>query len=142
MLLLISERIFFLPEQPTITPGVVRPTERPLPNTDQSYDVNQPTSDVVRGRTLYLDVVTSGRPGESVTWRLPSGRRLRTGETFGRFTVFSNGTLRIVDAQPQDSGSYEVILSSPGGEATQASDVKIFGKNVSQRICFFFIFIF
>lgn len=88
--------------------------ERPISDADRRFFPGQ-AGDILRGRDATLSGQVSGRPRPTVTWRLPSGRQLRRGESDGRVTVLNNDDLKIENAQPEDAGNYRIVASNSAG---------------------------
>ena len=83
---------------------------------------------VGKGNDLDVDVSYSGNPRPDVIWSLPSGRRLRVGETYGRFSVSDGGSLRINDSEAADSGSYRAIAVNRAGQDETDTLVRVVGR--------------
>ena len=86
----------------------------PIPTSDRIFYPGQ-SAEVVRGRTVSFVAGASGRPTPHVSWRLPSKRLLRAGQSHGRVSVADNGDLQITNAQPKDSGRYIVYARNVAG---------------------------
>ena len=119
-----------LPVAPTIADG---PTDAPTPAPDgdavgyAGQDVS-----VYLGRTLQLDADVQGIPDPSVVWRLPSGERISTGTSSGRFTVLPSNSLVVRDVQPRDAGRYRIIATNPAGIARKRSRVTVLGMSMTK----------
>ena len=74
------------------------------------------------GETLIFKDGTYGEPMPSVTWILPSGRRMNVGDKFDRFEVLDDGSLRVTNATPSDDGAYRFITTSVSGTDGSASN--------------------
>ena len=114
-------------EAPTISDPPRRTPERPVSDQDQTYFVGQ-SSDVVAGRTVTLRIPVLGEPAPSVTWTLPSGRRMRPGDRYDRFSVTDDGALQIKDSRIGDTGSYRVTASNAAGQRSVVIPVAVFGE--------------
>lgn len=101
--------------------------ERPLPDADREYPVGEP-SDVYLGRTVTLTCSSAGVPPGDVTWNLPSGGRLRPGESEGHVSVNDNGDLVVSDSRSGDSGQYTCTATSSMGAGSSASQVNVYGS--------------
>ena len=100
--------------------------EEPIPDRDVRYRAGQSVY-ARRGRTFTVDVSYSGDPLPGIVWRIPSGRRLRVGEIYGRYRVLDSGSLQVQDAQPRDSGTYRVIAVSRAGQDVIDTPVRVVG---------------
>ena len=69
--------------------------------------------------------VNSSCPIVNILWHLPDGRRMETGESSGRTSVLSNGSLLISDSQLGDSGEYEAEARTIGGSDFAISSLRI-----------------
>lgn len=107
-------------------PPAVEP-DKPVPDSDVTYLAGQ-TVYASKGKRFTVDVSYSGSPRPGIVWRLPSGRRLRTGERYGRYRVLNSGSLQVDDAQPRDSGSYRAIAVSRAGQDVIDTPVRVLGK--------------
>jgi hemicentin len=116
-----------LAESPFIPEPAVRPPQRPLSDSDQSYDSGQ-AAEVVAGRSVSVSVPAMGSPRPRISWLLPSGRRLSSGESYERFSVDEAGRLQIRKAESGDSGDYTTIASNTAGKSTRVSRVTVFGS--------------
>ena len=107
------------------TPPVTAPS--PQPDQDMQYFAGQ-NARIYRGRNLKLAVQASGRPVPGLTWRLPSGRRLKSGTSYDRFTVRDDGTLEVSDVRVSDEGTYRAIASNVAGLAKAKSRLSVLGN--------------
>ncbi|XP_062517142.1 peroxidasin homolog [Corticium candelabrum] len=120
-----------LPDRPVITtPPVTAPS--PQPDQDMQYFAGQ-NARIYRGRNLKLAVQASGRPVPGLTWRLPSGRRLKSGTSYDRFTVRDDGTLEVSDVRVSDEGTYRAIASNVAGLAKAKSRLSVLVPNSFQQ---------
>ena len=104
----------------------MKPSQRPVPDSDQSYESGQP-AEVVAGRSVSVSVTAMGSPRPRISWTLPSGRRLSSGESYKRFSVGETGRLQIQTAESGDSGDYTAIVSNAAGRSTRVTRVTVFG---------------
>jgi hypothetical protein len=116
-------------EPPAISDPPRRVPEKPVSDQDRTYVVGQ-QSDVIAGRKVTITVPVLGEPAPSVTWTLPSGRRLRPGGRYDRFVVRADGTLEIINSQPSDTGSYQITVSNPAGQRSAVTPVSVFGEMI------------
>lgn len=79
---------------------------------------------------MTLRVPALGEPAPSVTWTLPSGRRLRSGDSYDRYSVTDDGALQIKDTRGDDTGDYRVTASNPAGQTSVVTPVSVFGQTV------------
>eukprot|EP00118_Oscarella_pearsei_P020119 m.216804 g.216804 ORF g.216804 m.216804 type:complete len:5038 (+) comp39875_c0_seq3:78-15191(+) len=119
-----------VPTRPGFPEPVTVASQRPVPNTDLTYQVGQ-TADVVRGRTVRITSGAYGDPAPSLRWRLPSGRQLSPGQTAGRVSVTDDGTLVIQPAKSKLAGMYTVTATNSRGSAQARSEVRV---HVAPRI--------
>ena len=90
------------------------------------------------GFTLRADVITDNTcPNVNVTWTLPNGnRRLGVGESSGRFSVLSNGSLVIRNANLVDRGRYAIEARTTGGADTASSQLNVICKYISGSVVY------
>ena len=106
------------------TPPYTGPS--PQPDLDMEYLAGH-NAQIYQGRNLRLGVIASGRPTPRLTWRLPSGRRLRAGTSYGRYSVDSNGILEVRDVRLGDEGTYRAIASNVAGLGKAKSRLSVLG---------------
>lgn len=104
---------------------------KPRPDQDMEYFAGQ-IAQIFQGRNLRLAVRASGRPAPGLTWRLPSGRRLRSGTSYGRFAVHGDGTLQVRDVRVRDEGTYRAIASNVAGLAKAKTRLSVLGNSLTQ----------
>ncbi|XP_032331696.1 LOW QUALITY PROTEIN: matrix-remodeling-associated protein 5 [Camelus ferus] len=61
---------------------------------------------IINGETLQLPCTPPGRRQARSSWTLPNGLVLEGPQTRGRFTLWENGTLTVLDASVFDRGTY------------------------------------
>lgn len=93
---------------------------------DRSFDSGQ-TAEVVVGRSVTVSVPAMGNPQPQVSWTLPSGRRLSSRESYGRYSVDESGTLKIRATELADSGGYTATVSNAVGKSSRVTAVRVFG---------------
>ena len=113
--------------RPSITAAPDISPVRPLPDSDMTYVVGQ-NIEIMVGRTVRISVTATGRPAPGITWRLPSGRRIHSGRSEGRFSVTDDGTLVIRDVKLGDEGKYRAIAKNIAGLAKVKSQLRVFGQ--------------
>lgn len=122
---------FVMLERPRLSRRQTVDPISPIPDTDRTVYPGQ-TAQILRGRTATLAAGASGIPTPEISWRLQSGRRLRTGQSHGRFSVAGNGDLQISNVKPRDSGRYEVFPRNVAGMdkvlSKQKTSLTVFGK--------------
>ena len=97
---------------------------------DSIITQNLPSSiNVVTGQPLKLDAKVEGSPSPDVEW-LKDGIPIKPSENI-IIEKKPDGTvsLEIKQAQPGDSGKYELKATSPKGQSVSSSDVKVGGKH-------------
>ena len=101
-----------------------------LPESNRRFGLGQ--NWVIRkGYTLQADVfINSSCPDVNITWYLPSGDEIRAGETNGRFSVLSNGTLLITGADLGDMGQYRAEAQTEGGISSLSSSLTVQCKSI------------
>lgn len=84
---------------------------------------------VVRGNMASMLCIADGNPTPTVTW-------LRKGETLSPDAhlqlLNSNTTLRILQAQVNDTGRYTCVANNTAGQASRHFNLKVLGE--SQRV--------
>ena len=109
-----------------------------LPDADVTYLPGE-VPRVVNGRTLTLRFPASGQPLPDITWQIPSGDILRLGQTRGRLSVLTDGSLRIRETSPSDNGNYIAISSSAAGTGRQPYNVRVVGKREIRKVMYLFV---
>lgn len=115
---------------PRLRRGDEEPDRDPLPDEDLTYTSGQ-RARIRRGRTVTIQAPSEGRPQPNIFWRVPSGRRLRVGEKYGRYLVMGSGALTIRDVRPSDTGSYRAIASSRAGQDAVDTPLQVVGMAIS-----------
>ena len=121
--------VFDSPVRPTIVPPADRPSPSPVPDLNMNYSAGQ-RAVVLQGRTVQIDVSAYGRPTPTIRWRLPGGKRLGRGQSYGRVRVLDDDTLIVDNAQPEDEGTYRAIASNRGGLAKMKTRLTVIGKEI------------
>ena len=93
----------------------------------QPVDIN-----VGRTFTIEADSGAVGRPRARLRWQLPSGRYMRRGETFDRFSVSNDGTLRVRNVLPSDAGRYTVSANGKGNGDKVVTTVRVLRKFLTE----------
>ena len=94
-----------------------------------------PKIEVAEGKPFKLEVKVDGRPLPDVQW-FKDGVPLKPNEHI-KFGIKPDGTvtLEIKEAQPGDTGKYELKATSPNGQSSAtSSDVVVGSKNIDSNI--------
>ena len=119
---------------PVIRRSPMSPTERLLIAKDAAYDIGQ-VAEVVEGYSTTISCSASGTPSPSLQWRLPSGRRLKPGQSYDRVSVSDDGRLRVANTRLDDSGKYRCIASNPAGRDRVKTELRVIRKFVVASSC-------
>lgn len=112
---------------PVIRRSGPAPRVRPLPAKDLSYDVGQ-VVEIVEGYSATISCSASGSPSPTLQWSLPSGRRLKPGESYDRVSVSRDGQLRLASARLGDVGKYRCIANNPAGRDGVKTEIRVIRK--------------
>ena len=112
--------------RPRIVSGSGTPSGLPFSN---RYFVVGERWTIRTGYVVYADVpIDPSCPDVDIEWHLPDGNRIGEGESSGDYTVLSNGTLVISNAQLSDAGRYRAVATTEGGTNAAHSDLEVICK--------------
>ena len=85
-----------------------------------------PSLTLTTGRTTYIPCMYGGYPVDQVTWKknakdLISTKQQSSSTRPGRYSVLSNGTLRIELIDERSKGQYTCVVSNRKGEMTSGT---------------------
>lgn len=103
----------------------------PTPDNDVNYTAGQPAS-AIQGRTVRIASSATGNPTPNIRWRLPGGKRIGLGQSYGRARVMGDYTLVLENVQPQDAGTYRAIASNTAGLDKAKSRLRVIGKQAKR----------
>lgn len=116
----------------TVRPKLQDPegeVEFPTPDRDVSYAAGQRAS-AIQGRTVRLTASATGNPTPTIRWRLPSGKRIGVGESYGRARVMDDNTLVLENVEPKDDGTYRAIASNTAGLDKAKTRLRVIGMQI------------
>ena len=101
----------------------------PAPDRDVSYTAGQSAS-AIQGRTVRISASATGNPTPTIRWRLPNGKRIGVGQSYGRARVMDDYTLVLENVQPKDNGKYRAIASNIAGLDKAKGRLTVIGKAI------------
>lgn len=84
------------------------------------------------GEDVRFQCRAEGEPAPTVAWVTPQHSAV-TGASPGRARVLPGGTLEILDARPQDSGTYTCVASNAGGNDTYFATLTVQPEPAANR---------
>ena len=115
---------------PRIDDPVPGDDQQPIIDSDLKYQVGSKAIGVSNRRVILQCRDRIGKPPSSIIWELPSGQRLKPGDSITEPSVrVDDDSLIITTASSDSNGSYSCHAENIAGTDTASSIVTIYCKN-------------
>ncbi|XP_036883594.1 matrix-remodeling-associated protein 5 [Sturnira hondurensis] len=99
---------------------VLEPMEKPV-----FHDPVNEKITAMAGHTISLNCSAAGTPAPTLTWVLPNGTELQSGQQLLRFYHKSDGMLHVSGLSPGDAGAYRCVARNAAGHTERLVSLKV-----------------